>query len=72
MRFFTRMVQSLRSEAKRSEDIYMQLQEIQESARLAFLNCLLDFAGIINELVPSVFRILELQYLILIFIDQVI
>ncbi|KAL1820183.1 hypothetical protein ACET3Z_015052 [Daucus carota] len=39
------MVQSLRSEAKRSEDIYMQLQEIQESARLAFLNCLLDFAG---------------------------
>ncbi|KAK1361317.1 Exocyst complex component SEC5 [Heracleum sosnowskyi] len=39
------MVQSLRNEAKRSEDIFMQLQEIQESARLAFLNCLLDFAG---------------------------
>ncbi|KAL8134432.1 hypothetical protein AgCh_009457 [Apium graveolens] len=39
------MVQSLRNEAKRSEDIFLQLQEIQESARLAFLNCLLDFAG---------------------------
>ncbi|KAL7245928.1 hypothetical protein ACSBR2_001120 [Camellia fascicularis] len=39
------MIQSLRSEAAKSEDTFAQLQEIQESVRLAFLNCLLDFAG---------------------------
>ncbi|GMP46414.1 hypothetical protein CsSME_00014589 [Camellia sinensis var. sinensis] len=39
------MIQSLRSEATKSEDTFAQLQEIQESVRLAFLNCLLDFAG---------------------------
>ncbi|KAK9270929.1 hypothetical protein L1049_026516 [Liquidambar formosana] len=39
------MIQSLRSEATRSEDIFVQLQETQESVRLAFLNCFLDFAG---------------------------
>ncbi|KAA8546559.1 hypothetical protein F0562_002702 [Nyssa sinensis] len=39
------MIQSLRSEAHKSEDMFVQLQEIQESIRLAFLNCLLDFAG---------------------------
>ncbi|XP_028090984.1 exocyst complex component SEC5A-like isoform X1 [Camellia sinensis] len=39
------MIQSLRSEATKSEDTFVQLQEIQESVRLAFLNCLLDFAG---------------------------
>ncbi|CAK9134708.1 unnamed protein product [Ilex paraguariensis] len=39
------MIQSLRSEASSSEDMFVQLQEIQESVRLAFLNCLLDFAG---------------------------
>uniref|UniRef100_A0A2P2KS27 Exocyst complex component SEC5 n=1 Tax=Rhizophora mucronata TaxID=61149 RepID=A0A2P2KS27_RHIMU len=39
------MIQSLRSEARKSEDIFVQLQEIQESVRLAFLNCFLDFAG---------------------------
>lgn len=49
------MVQSLRSEAKKSEDIFMQLQEIQESARLAFLNCLLDFAGIMDEFNTYIF-----------------
>lgn len=49
------MVQSLRSEAKKSEDIFMQLQEIQESARLAFLNCLLDFAGVMDEFIASCF-----------------
>lgn len=27
------------------EDIFLLLQEIQESVRLAFLNCLLNFAG---------------------------
>ncbi|XP_016514565.2 exocyst complex component SEC5A-like [Nicotiana tabacum] len=39
------MIQSLRNEATKSEDMFMQLQEIQESVRLAFLNCLLNFAG---------------------------
>ncbi|XP_058187937.1 exocyst complex component SEC5A-like isoform X3 [Rhododendron vialii] len=39
------MIQSLRSEATKTEDTFAQLQEIQESVRLAFLNCLLDFAG---------------------------
>ncbi|XP_073122189.1 exocyst complex component SEC5A-like [Henckelia pumila] len=36
---------TLQSESTKSEDIFAQLQEIQESVRLAFLNCLLDFAG---------------------------
>lgn len=39
------MVQSLTSEASKSEDIFLLLQEIEESVRLAFLNCFLDFAG---------------------------
>nr|XP_027188983.1 exocyst complex component SEC5B-like isoform X3 [Cicer arietinum] len=39
------MLQSLKNEATKSEDTFIQLQEIQESARLAFLNCFLDFAG---------------------------
>ena len=41
------MVQSLRSEATKSEDMFAQYQETQESVRLAFLNCYLDFAGMI-------------------------
>ncbi|XP_052200821.1 exocyst complex component SEC5A-like isoform X2 [Diospyros lotus] len=43
------MIQSLKSEATKSEDTYVQLQEIQESARLAFLNCLLDFAAHLEQ-----------------------
>ncbi|KAL2324713.1 hypothetical protein Fmac_023771 [Flemingia macrophylla] len=39
------MLQSLRNEATKSEDMFMQLQEVQESVRLAFLNSFLDFAG---------------------------
>ncbi|CBI18197.3 hypothetical protein VitviT2T_028512 [Vitis vinifera] len=39
------MIQSLRSEALKSEDMFMHLQEIQESIRLAFLNCFLHFSG---------------------------
>ncbi|XVE55160.1 hypothetical protein DITRI_Ditri03aG0137700 [Diplodiscus trichospermus] len=39
------MIQSLRSEATKFEDMFAQLQEIQESVRLAFLNCFMDFAG---------------------------
>ncbi|EYU36852.1 hypothetical protein ABFS82_14G306300 [Erythranthe guttata] len=39
------MLLSLQTESAKSEDIFVQLQEIQESVRLAFLNCLLEFAG---------------------------
>ncbi|CAJ2629717.1 unnamed protein product [Trifolium pratense] len=39
------MLRSLRNEATKSEDTFIQLQEIQESVRIAFLNCFLDFAG---------------------------
>ncbi|GMJ02229.1 exocyst complex component sec5 [Hibiscus trionum] len=39
------MIQSLRSEATKFEDMFSQLQEIQESVKIAFLNCFLDFAG---------------------------
>ncbi|XP_031284699.1 exocyst complex component SEC5A-like [Pistacia vera] len=39
------MIRSLRSEATKSEDMFVQLQEIQESVRLSFLNRFLDFAG---------------------------
>ncbi|CAH9067532.1 unnamed protein product [Cuscuta epithymum] len=38
------MIDSLKNNAKKSEDIFVQLQEIQEAVRLAFLNCLLGFA----------------------------
>ncbi|XP_057966275.1 exocyst complex component SEC5A-like [Malania oleifera] len=44
------MIQCLKSEVTKSEDIFMQLQEIQESVRLAFLNCFLDFAGHLERL----------------------
>ena len=46
--FFPRLIQSLRSEALKSEDMFMHLQEIQESIRLAFLNCFLHFSGIMS------------------------
>ncbi|KAK4801667.1 hypothetical protein SAY86_022154 [Trapa natans] len=39
------MIRSIKAEATRFEDMFMQLREIQESVRLAFLNCFLDFAG---------------------------
>ncbi|XP_043687614.1 exocyst complex component SEC5A-like isoform X2 [Telopea speciosissima] len=39
------MIQSLRSEAMKSDNMFLQLQEIQESVRLAFLNCFVDFAA---------------------------
>ena len=53
--FLSRMTQSLKSEATKSEDMFAQFQEIQESVRLAFLNCLLDFAGIVDELLRQIF-----------------
>lgn len=43
------MFHSLQSESEKSEDAFAQLQEIQESVRLALLNCLLDFAGMWDE-----------------------
>ncbi|KAI9399251.1 hypothetical protein POPTR_002G068900v4 [Populus trichocarpa] len=46
----SQMIQSLRSEAGRSEDMFALLQEIQESVRLAFLNCFLDFAGHLEQI----------------------
>lgn len=49
------MLQSIKNEATKSEDMFMQLQEIQESVRLAFLNCFLDFAGMLDlvNLMPN-------------------
>ncbi|XP_050214544.1 exocyst complex component SEC5A [Mercurialis annua] len=44
------MIQSLRNEARKSEDMFAQFQEIQESVRLAFLNCFLDFAGNLEQI----------------------
>ncbi|XP_016437882.2 exocyst complex component SEC5A-like [Nicotiana tabacum] len=44
------MIVSLRNEAMKSEDIFLQLQGIQESVRLAFLNCLLNFAGHLEQI----------------------
>ncbi|KAJ6817742.1 exocyst complex component SEC5A-like [Iris pallida] len=44
------MVQNLRSEAAKSEDMLDELQGIQESVRLAFLNCFLDFAGYLERI----------------------
>ncbi|EPS67978.1 hypothetical protein M569_06794 [Genlisea aurea] len=44
------MLQSLQSESEKSEDIYTELLEIRESVRLAFLNCLLDFAGCLEHI----------------------
>ncbi|KAJ6834426.1 exocyst complex component SEC5A-like [Iris pallida] len=44
------MVQNLRSEATKSEDMLDELQGIQESVRLAFLNCFLDFAGYLERI----------------------
>lgn len=48
MALLFRMIQSVKSEAAKSEDMLVQLQEILESVRLAFLNCFLDFAGMVN------------------------
>ncbi|KAK1427186.1 hypothetical protein QVD17_15869 [Tagetes erecta] len=43
------MMKSLRSEAT-SEDTLMLLQEVQESVRLSFFNCLLGFAGQMEQI----------------------
>ncbi|KAG9444323.1 hypothetical protein H6P81_015663 [Aristolochia fimbriata] len=44
------MIQDLKSEAEKSEDMFEQVQEIQLSIRLAFINCLLDFAGYLGRI----------------------
>ncbi|KAL2900854.1 Exocyst complex component SEC5A [Bienertia sinuspersici] len=41
----SQMLQTLKSDAARTEDVFIPFQEIQESVRLSFLNCFLDFAG---------------------------
>ncbi|XP_061971233.1 exocyst complex component SEC5B-like isoform X2 [Populus nigra] len=46
----SQMIQSLRSEAGKSEDMFALLQEIEESVRLTFLNCFLDFAGHLEQI----------------------
>lgn len=61
------MIQSLRIEARKSEEIFSQLQEIQESVRLAFLNCFLDFAGMLNKWLPIWCFNLKTYFMILIF-----
>ncbi|XP_068661590.1 exocyst complex component SEC5A-like [Aristolochia californica] len=44
------MIQDLKSEAAKSDDMFEQVQEIQLSIRLAFINCLLDFAGYLGRI----------------------
>ncbi|MCD7468837.1 Exocyst complex component S5A [Datura stramonium] len=44
------MIESLQNEAMKSEEIFLQIQGIQESVRLAFLNCLLNFAGHLEQI----------------------
>lgn len=41
----SQMLQTLKSEAAKTEDVFIPFQEIQESVRLSTLNCFLDFAG---------------------------
>ncbi|KAJ8771750.1 hypothetical protein K2173_026927 [Erythroxylum novogranatense] len=50
------MIQTLRGEARKSEDIFLQLQEIQESVRVAFLNSFLDFAGHLEHIGTELVR----------------
>ncbi|GAB2270641.1 Exocyst complex component S5A [Dionaea muscipula] len=47
------MLQTLKSEAAKSEDMFVQFQEIQESVRLAFLNGFLGFAGHLELIVSE-------------------
>ncbi|XP_076938184.1 exocyst complex component SEC5B-like [Bidens hawaiensis] len=44
------MMQSLGNEATKSEDAFVLFQETQESVRVSFLNCLLDFAGHLEQI----------------------
>ncbi|KAL4556264.1 hypothetical protein LXL04_038910 [Taraxacum kok-saghyz] len=44
------MIKSLGIEARKSEDAFMLFQETQESVRVSFLNCLLDFAGYLEQI----------------------
>jgi len=44
------MIQRLRSEATHSNDMLVQVQDMQNAIRLAFLNCFLDFSGYLEKL----------------------
>lgn len=46
--FITRMIQRLRSEATHSNNMLVQVQDMQNAIRLAFLNCFLDFSGLVE------------------------
>ncbi|XP_071701339.1 exocyst complex component SEC5B-like [Rutidosis leptorrhynchoides] len=45
-----KMIQSLGVEARKSEDAFILFQETQESVRVSFFNCLLDFAGHLEQI----------------------
>ncbi|KAL6005512.1 hypothetical protein ACLOJK_006079 [Asimina triloba] len=44
------MMLSVQAEAAKSDDMFHQVHEIQESIRLALVNCFLDFAGYLEQL----------------------
>ncbi|XP_078441438.1 exocyst complex component SEC5A-like [Wolffia australiana] len=44
------MIQILSSEAEKSHELFSQVQDTQESVRIAFLNCFLDFAGYLEQI----------------------
>ncbi|KAK9069654.1 hypothetical protein SSX86_011558 [Deinandra increscens subsp. villosa] len=44
------MMRTLGSEATKSEDAFVLFQETQEAVRVSFLNCLLDFAGHLEQI----------------------
>lgn len=44
----SRMIQNM-NEATKSNGMFLQVQEIKETVRLAFLNCFLDFAGMLDH-----------------------
>lgn len=56
---FVSMIQELQNEAASLDELYEQVQEIQASVRLAFINCFIDFAGrlssVLQFLVLAVF-----------------
>ncbi|KAJ0959919.1 hypothetical protein J5N97_000320 [Dioscorea zingiberensis] len=44
------MIESLKNVATKTEDLFMHVQDIQESVRLAFLNSFMDFAGYLEQI----------------------
>ena len=50
------MLQSLKSDAAKAEDVFIPFPEIQESVRLSALNCFLDFAGNVKQYHHSIYQ----------------